>query len=68
MLKDDVSSEDLQHSPASVLAPSSKRKSESEIKSAVHDVDKETGISPSLGNALEHIVGQLDVLTLVSMQ
>lgn len=68
VFKDDVSSEDLQHSPASVLARSSKRKTENEVRSAVHDMDKQTGISPSLGNALEQIVGQLDVLTLVSMQ
>ncbi|KAM6425266.1 LOW QUALITY PROTEIN: POC1 centriolar protein homolog B [Rhynochetos jubatus] len=60
----DVSSEDLQYPPASGLATSSKRKSENESKSAVRDMDKQTGISPSLGNALEHIVDQLDVLTL----
>ncbi|XP_061871895.1 POC1 centriolar protein homolog B isoform X2 [Colius striatus] len=59
-----VSSEDLQYPPASVLATSSKRKSENENESAVHNVNKRTGISPSLGNALEHIVEQLDVLTL----
>ncbi|XP_074726819.1 POC1 centriolar protein homolog B isoform X5 [Strix uralensis] len=61
---DDVSSEDLQYPPASILATSSKRKSENESESAVHNVNKQTGISPSLGNALEHIVEQLDVLTL----
>ncbi|NXW13537.1 POC1B protein, partial [Circaetus pectoralis] len=61
---DDVSSEDLQYPPASVLATSSKRKSENGSESAVHNGDTQTGISPSLGNALEHIVGQLDVLTL----
>ncbi|NXW06881.1 POC1B protein, partial [Fregetta grallaria] len=61
---DDVNSEDLQYPPASVLATSSKRKSENESESAVHNVDKQTSISPSLGNALEHIVEQLDVLTL----
>ncbi|XP_035759423.1 POC1 centriolar protein homolog B isoform X3 [Egretta garzetta] len=61
---DDGGSEDLQHPPASVLATSSKRKSENESGSAVHNVNKQTGISPSLGNALEHIVEQLDVLTL----
>lgn len=68
VFKDDVSSGDLQYPPSSVLATSSKRKSENESKSAAHNVDKQTGISPSLGNALEHIVEQLDVLTLVSMQ
>ncbi|XP_053921263.1 POC1 centriolar protein homolog B isoform X4 [Cuculus canorus] len=62
--QDDVSSEDLQYSSASVLATSSKRKSENESESAVHNVDKQTGISPSLGSALEQIVEQLDVLTL----
>lgn len=61
---DDVSSEDLQYPPASVLATSSKRKSENESESAVDNVDKQTSISPSLGNALERIVEQLDVLTL----
>ncbi|XP_072721092.1 POC1 centriolar protein homolog B isoform X5 [Ciconia boyciana] len=61
---DDVSSEDLQYPPASDLATSSKRKSANETESAVHNVDKQTGISSSLGNALEHIVEQLDVLTL----
>ncbi|NXP04218.1 POC1B protein, partial [Thinocorus orbignyianus] len=61
---DDVSSEDLRYRPASVLAASPKRASENEGESAVHSVDKQTGISPSLGSALEHIVDQLDVLTL----
>ncbi|XP_010180888.1 PREDICTED: POC1 centriolar protein homolog B [Mesitornis unicolor] len=61
---DDVSSGDQQYPPASVLATSSKRQSENESVSAVHNADKKTGISPSLGNALEHIVEQLDVLTL----
>jgi len=68
VLKDHVSSEDLQYPPASVLATSSKRKSENESESAVHNVDKQTGNFPSLSNALEHIVEQLDVLTLVSIQ
>ncbi|NWH62104.1 POC1B protein, partial [Geococcyx californianus] len=61
---DNVSSEDLQYSSASVLATSSNRKSKNESGSAVHNVDKQTGLSPSLGNALEHIVEHLDVLTL----
>ncbi|KAM6306896.1 LOW QUALITY PROTEIN: uncharacterized protein O3Q21_012943 [Podargus strigoides] len=61
---DDVSREDLQYTPTSIFATSSKRKSENVSESAVHHVDKHTGISPSLGNALEHIVEQLDVLTL----
>uniref|UniRef100_A0A8C2SXC7 POC1 centriolar protein homolog B n=1 Tax=Coturnix japonica TaxID=93934 RepID=A0A8C2SXC7_COTJA len=61
---DDVSNEDLQYPSASVLATSSKRKSENESESAVHNVGKKIGISPSLGNALENIVEQLDVLTL----
>ncbi|NWU73108.1 POC1B protein, partial [Pterocles burchelli] len=61
---DDVSSEDLQYPPASALATSSKRKSENESESAVHNVDKQSGISPSLGSALENIVEQLHVLTL----
>ncbi|XP_064011000.1 POC1 centriolar protein homolog B isoform X1 [Pogoniulus pusillus] len=61
--QDDVSSEDLQ-CPPSDLAASSKRESEDESKSTVQDVDKQTDISPSLGKALEHIVEQLDILTL----
>ncbi|XP_031445485.1 POC1 centriolar protein homolog B [Phasianus colchicus] len=61
---DDVSNEDLQYPSASVLATSSKRKSENESESVMHNVDKKIGISPSLGNALENIVEQLDVLTL----
>lgn len=67
ILKDDVSHEDLQYPPASVLATSSKRKSEDESESAMHNVDKQIDLSPSLGNALENIVEQLDVLTLVSI-
>lgn len=68
LFKDDVSNEDLQYPSASVLATSSKRKSENETESVMHNVDKKIGVSPSLGNALENIVEQLDVLTLVSMQ
>ncbi|XP_071408215.1 POC1 centriolar protein homolog B isoform X3 [Pithys albifrons albifrons] len=60
----DGKTEELHQPPASVLARSSKRKSENESRSAVHNGDKQTGISSSLGSALEHIVGQLDVLTL----
>ncbi|NXO00216.1 POC1B protein, partial [Rhinopomastus cyanomelas] len=61
---DDVSSEDLQYPPASGLATCSKRKSDNESESAVHNMDEQTGISPSLGSALDQIVEQLDVLTL----
>ncbi|NXM31533.1 POC1B protein, partial [Oxyruncus cristatus] len=60
----DGKTEELHRPPASVLARSSKRKSENESRSAVHNEDKQTGISRSLDSALEHIVGQLDVLTL----
>ncbi|NWQ67452.1 POC1B protein, partial [Neopipo cinnamomea] len=60
----DGKTEVLHRPPASVLVRSSKRKSENESRSAVHNEDKQTGISPSLDSALEHIVGQLDVLTL----
>ncbi|XP_010132852.1 PREDICTED: POC1 centriolar protein homolog B [Buceros rhinoceros silvestris] len=63
-IPDDASSEDLQYRPASVLVTSSKRNSDNKSESAVHDVDKHTGIAPSLGNALEQIVEQLDILTL----
>ncbi|NWJ08439.1 POC1B protein, partial [Crypturellus undulatus] len=61
---DDVSSEYSQHAPASGLATSLKRKSEIESESSGHNVEKQRGLSPTLGNALEHIVEQLDVLTL----
>ncbi|XP_056195471.1 POC1 centriolar protein homolog B isoform X1 [Falco biarmicus] len=64
VFKDDVSSGDLRYPSASVLATSSKRESENASESAVYNADKQTGISSSLGNALEHIVEQLDVLTL----
>ncbi|XP_010006305.1 PREDICTED: POC1 centriolar protein homolog B [Chaetura pelagica] len=59
---DGVSSEDLRDHPASFLTTTSKRKSESE--SMAYNVDRQIGISPSMANALEHIVEQLDVLTL----
>ncbi|NXM75643.1 POC1B protein, partial [Serilophus lunatus] len=61
---DDGKTEELHHPPASILGRSSKRKSENESRSAVYNGDKQTGISSSLNSALEHIVGQLDVLTL----
>ncbi|NXY21155.1 POC1B protein, partial [Atrichornis clamosus] len=50
--------------PSSPSARSSKGKSENESRSTVHSEDKHTGLSPTLDNALEHIVGQLDVLAL----
>ncbi|KYO17404.1 POC1 centriolar protein-like protein B isoform A [Alligator mississippiensis] len=62
--KDDVNSEDSQYPPASFSPTSSRRKLEDENESAVCSTDKQTGISPAVGNALEHIVEQLDVLTL----
>ncbi|XP_068793059.1 POC1 centriolar protein homolog B isoform X7 [Struthio camelus] len=61
---DDISSEESQYPSASGLATSPKRKSENESESALRNVEKQRGISPSLANALEHIVEQLDVLTL----
>ncbi|XP_067998919.1 POC1 centriolar protein homolog B isoform X3 [Melanerpes formicivorus] len=62
--QDDVSSADLQCPPPPDLTTSSKRESKDESKSTLHDVDKQTDISPSLSKALEHIVEQLDILTL----
>ncbi|XP_067415942.1 POC1 centriolar protein homolog B isoform X2 [Emydura macquarii macquarii] len=62
--KDDMISEDLRYHPAMFSSTSSRRKLEDEVVSAVCTVDKRVGISPALGNALEHIVEQLDVLTL----
>lgn len=53
-------SEELPSSSASSSARSSKRKVETESGSA--------GIPSSVHSALDHIVGQLDMLTLVSMQ
>uniref|UniRef100_A0A8D0C4B7 POC1 centriolar protein homolog B n=1 Tax=Salvator merianae TaxID=96440 RepID=A0A8D0C4B7_SALMN len=46
------------------LPTTSKRIFEAEEKSTVHTVDEPVGVSPMLTNALEHIVEQLDVLTL----
>ncbi|XP_074868177.1 POC1 centriolar protein homolog B [Carettochelys insculpta] len=60
----DVSGEDLHYRPALFSPTSSRRRLEEDIDSAVCTVDKRAGISPALGNALEHIVEQLDVLTL----
>ncbi|NXP17162.1 POC1B protein, partial [Scytalopus superciliaris] len=60
----DGKTEELHWTPASVLARSSKRKSDNESRSTVHNWDKQAGISPSLDSALENIAGQLDVLTL----
>ncbi|NXU83412.1 POC1B protein, partial [Xiphorhynchus elegans] len=60
----DGKTEELHWAPASVLARSSKRKSANESRSTVYIGDKQIGISPSLDSALEHVVGQLDVLTL----
>ncbi|NXK87235.1 POC1B protein, partial [Formicarius rufipectus] len=60
----DGKTEELHRPPASVLARSSKRKSENESRSTVYNWENQTGISPSLDSTLENIVGQLDVLTL----
>ncbi|KAM4902211.1 POC1 centriolar protein homolog B [Sylvia borin] len=57
-------SEELQSPPASSLARRSKRKAENESGSATHSVKQRRGISPSVDRALNHIVGQLDMLTL----
>uniref|UniRef100_A0A674HYA1 POC1 centriolar protein homolog B n=1 Tax=Terrapene triunguis TaxID=2587831 RepID=A0A674HYA1_9SAUR len=64
LFKDDMSSEDLRYRPALFSPASSRRRLEDEVEPAVCTVDKRIGISPALGNALEHIVEQLDVLTL----
>ncbi|NWV04062.1 POC1B protein, partial [Ptilonorhynchus violaceus] len=57
-------SQELQRPSASPSTRSSKRKPENESRSAVLSGDKHRGIPPFLENALEHIVGQLDMLTL----
>ncbi|CAM5084492.1 unnamed protein product [Eretmochelys imbricata] len=62
--KDDMSSEDLRYRPALFSPTSSRRRLEDKVEPAVCTVDKRIDISPALGNALEHIVEQLDVLTL----
>ncbi|XP_044311719.1 POC1 centriolar protein homolog B isoform X2 [Varanus komodoensis] len=68
--RDGVNSEDL-HPPLGLFSPAvSNRNLDGENKYAVHTVDEAgtmdepVGISPILTNALEHIVEQLDVLTL----
>ncbi|NXN15810.1 POC1B protein, partial [Indicator maculatus] len=60
--QDDVSSGTAP--PPSDLTASSKRESEDESKSTLQDEDRQTDISPSLGKALQHVVEQLDILTL----
>ncbi|XP_075789018.1 POC1 centriolar protein homolog B isoform X3 [Pelodiscus sinensis] len=62
--QDDMSSEDLRYRSTLFSPRSSRRRLEDEVESAVCTVNKRIGISPALGNALEHIVEQLDVLTL----
>ncbi|NWZ64517.1 POC1B protein, partial [Acrocephalus arundinaceus] len=57
-------SEELQSPSASPLARSSKRKAENESGSAMHSVKQHRGTSSSVNRALDHIVGQLDMLTL----
>ncbi|XP_054844632.1 POC1 centriolar protein homolog B isoform X4 [Eublepharis macularius] len=59
-----VNNEDSQEPPASPSPTMSKRMSQTENKYLVHGLDEPVGISPVLSNALEHIVEQLDVLTL----
>lgn len=61
-------SEELQSPSPSASARSSKRKAENESRSAEHNVKQRRGSSSSVDRALNHIVGQLDMLTLVSMQ
>lgn len=68
VFKDVGKSEELPSPSASPLARSSKRKAESESGSAVLSVEQHRGISSSVDWALDHIVGQLEMLTLVSMQ
>lgn len=68
LFKSPGKSEELQSPLASSLARRSKRKAENESGSAVHSVKQRRGLSPSLDRALNRIVGQLDMLTLVSMQ
>nr|XP_030116894.3 POC1 centriolar protein homolog B isoform X3 [Taeniopygia guttata] len=57
-------SEELQRPSASFSAMSSRRKAENESGSAVHSVGQHRSISSSVNCALDHIVGQLEMLTL----
>lgn len=61
-------SEELQSPCAFPSTRRSKRKAENESRSSVRSGEKHRGISSAVDNALDHIVGQLDMLTLVSMQ
>ncbi|NXY02285.1 POC1B protein, partial [Pteruthius melanotis] len=57
-------SEEFQSPSAFQSTRSSKRKAENESRSAVHSGEKHRGISSAVDHALNHIVGQLDMLTL----
>ncbi|XP_077195115.1 POC1 centriolar protein homolog B isoform X2 [Paroedura picta] len=64
MSQDVINNEDSLQPPASPTPAMSKRISQAENKYLVPAMDESVGISPVLSNALEHIVEQLDVLTL----
>lgn len=66
MLQDVVNNEDSLQHRASPHVTMPKRRSQTENEYLVPAVGEPVGISPVLSNALEHIVEQLDVLTLVS--
>lgn len=64
--QDGVNNADFHPAPCSPTM--SKRNSEDANKYFVRTMEEPVGISPVLSNALEHIVEQLDVLTLVSVE
>lgn len=68
IFKDTGRSEELRSPSASPSTRSSKRKVEFERGSAEQNVEQQRGSSSSLGRVLDHIVGQLHLLTLVSIQ
>uniref|UniRef100_A0A8D0GQ35 POC1 centriolar protein homolog B n=1 Tax=Sphenodon punctatus TaxID=8508 RepID=A0A8D0GQ35_SPHPU len=66
--QDEVNGEDSPSLPALPPSPTTPRKkSDDQNKSVVGTTEERTSIPLALGDALEHIVEQLDVLTLVSM-
>ncbi|XP_053114229.1 POC1 centriolar protein homolog B isoform X3 [Hemicordylus capensis] len=64
MLQDGVKNEDSRYPPNLSSSTTTKKNLESEKNYTVSNIDESAGISSVLSNALEHIVEQLDVLTL----
>ncbi|XP_061495577.1 POC1 centriolar protein homolog B isoform X2 [Rhineura floridana] len=64
MQQDGMNNKDLQQHSVLSSPRTSRKKMEDESKYIVHTMDEPVSVSPVLTNALEHIVEQLDVLTL----